>query len=72
MSKYERFDCCYATIVDKCSKGVFYFLTTMKKLMQKTLLLINQAQKYFVLYSKVQQKNLELWFLSTPLYAIIN
>ncbi len=50
MSKYERFDCCYATIVAKCSKGVFYFLTTIKKLMQKTSPVINQVQKYFVLY----------------------
>lgn len=26
MSKYERFDGCYATIIDKCSKGVFLLL----------------------------------------------
>lgn len=26
MSKYERFDCCYATIIDKCLNGVFLLL----------------------------------------------
>lgn len=31
MSKYERFDCCYGTIVDKCSKGVFLLLDNDEK-----------------------------------------
>ena len=31
MSKYERFDCCYATILDKCSKGVFLLLDNDEK-----------------------------------------
>lgn len=31
MTTYEKYDCCYGTIIDKCSKGVFLLLDNDEK-----------------------------------------